>query len=168
MTGCRVVVIGGGASGLAAAVSATQNGAEVTVLEHKDRVGKKILMTGNGKCNLTNVSDYHGKYFSSDEKSLEKIYKTFECFGADKTIEFFENKGLFGGEGQLSLNCEDSGSTLRFLMQVALLSGREVIMSGKGRLMQRPQKPYFDLFDKIGVEYELSGDSLRLKGKLTA
>ena len=94
MTGCRVVVIGGGASGLAAAVSATQNGAEVTVLEHKDRVGKKILMTGNGKCNLTNVSDYHGKYFSSDEKSLEKIYNTFECFGADKTIEFFENIGI--------------------------------------------------------------------------
>lgn len=98
MAGCRVVIIGGGASGLAAAVSATQNGAEVTILEHKDRIGKKILMTGNGKCNLTNVSDYHGKYFSSNEKSLEKIYNTFECFGSDKTIEFFENIGLYTKE----------------------------------------------------------------------
>ena len=45
----RVVVAGGGASGLVAAVFAAQNGARVTILEHKDRVGKKILMTGNGR-----------------------------------------------------------------------------------------------------------------------
>ena len=58
----RIVIIGGGASGLAAAITAAGQDADVTILEHKDRVGKKILMTGNGKCNLTNLSDYHGKY----------------------------------------------------------------------------------------------------------
>lgn len=94
----KVIIIGGGASGLAAAVSAAKQGAEVTILEHKDRVGKKILMTGNGKCNLTNVSDYHGKYYSSDEKSLKKIYNTFERFGANETIEFFEEIGLYTKE----------------------------------------------------------------------
>ena len=55
----KVIVAGGGASGLAAAIAAAENGAAVTVLEHKDRVGKKILMTGNGKCNLTNMQDVH-------------------------------------------------------------------------------------------------------------
>ena len=70
----RIVVAGGGASGLAAAIFAAENGARVTILEHKDRVGKKILMTGNGRCNLTNMSDVHGKYYSSDTKSLDRIY----------------------------------------------------------------------------------------------
>ena len=51
----RVGIIGGGASGLVAAIGAARNGAEVTVIEHMDRVGKKILSTGNGRCNLTNI-----------------------------------------------------------------------------------------------------------------
>ena len=49
----RVIVIGGGASGMTAAIFAARQGAVVTLLEHMDRVGKKILSTGNGKCNLT-------------------------------------------------------------------------------------------------------------------
>ena len=82
----KVIVAGGGASGLVAAVTAAENGARVTVLEHKDRVGKKILMTGNGKCNLTNMSDVHGKYYSSDTESLEQIYDTLVRFDAQETM----------------------------------------------------------------------------------
>ena len=51
----RIIVIGGGASGMTAAITAARNGAEVTVLEQNDRPGKKILSTGNGRCNLTNL-----------------------------------------------------------------------------------------------------------------
>lgn len=94
----RITVIGGGASGLVAAVMAARGGAEVTVLEHKDRVGKKILMTGNGRCNLTNVSGFYGKYFSSDEISLKKIYNALERFGADDTVKFFKDIGVFTKE----------------------------------------------------------------------
>ena len=50
-----VAVIGGGAAGMMAAVTASQNGADVILLEHKDRLGKKILSTGNGRCNFTNI-----------------------------------------------------------------------------------------------------------------
>ena len=49
-----VLVIGGGAAGMMAAITAASNGADTVILEHKDRVGKKILSTGNGKCNYTN------------------------------------------------------------------------------------------------------------------
>ena len=49
-----VIVIGGGAAGMMAAITAASNGADTMILEHKDRVGKKILSTGNGKCNYTN------------------------------------------------------------------------------------------------------------------
>ena len=51
-----VVILGGGASGMMAAVAAASAGAKVTIVEHKDRVGKKLLSTGNGKCNFTNAS----------------------------------------------------------------------------------------------------------------
>lgn len=94
----RVIVAGGGASGLVAAVTAAENGARVTVLEHKDRVGRKILMTGNGKCNLTNMSDVHGKYYSSDTASLERIYDTLVRFDAGETREFFQRLGLYTKE----------------------------------------------------------------------
>lgn len=94
----RVVVAGGGASGLAAAIFAARNGAEVTILEHKDRVGKKILMTGNGRCNLTNMSDVQGKYYSSDADSLGKIYNTLVRFDAVKTRDFFKELGLYTKE----------------------------------------------------------------------
>ena len=48
----KVGIVGGGASGLIAALYAKKNGADVTVFERKDRIGKKILVTGNGRCNL--------------------------------------------------------------------------------------------------------------------
>ncbi|MDE7184394.1 MAG: NAD(P)/FAD-dependent oxidoreductase, partial [Lachnospiraceae bacterium] len=94
----KVIVAGGGASGLMAAVTAAENSAKVTVLEHKDRVGKKILMTGNGKCNLTNMSDVHGKYYSSDTASLERIYDTLVRFNARETRDFFQRLGLYTKE----------------------------------------------------------------------
>lgn len=94
----KIVVAGGGASGLMAAVSAARNGADVTILEHMDRVGKKLLMTGNGRCNLTNMSDVHGKYYSSDADSLNRIYDTLVRFDAEKTREFFRGIGLYTKE----------------------------------------------------------------------
>ena len=51
----QVLVVGGGASGLASAIWAAKSGARVTVIEHTERVGKKLLSTGNGRCNLTNA-----------------------------------------------------------------------------------------------------------------
>lgn len=94
----RVVVAGGGASGLTAAITAARNGSDVMILEHKDRVGRKILMTGNGKCNLTNMSDIHGKYFSSSQQSLDKIYDTLVRFDAARTRDFFKSLGLYTKE----------------------------------------------------------------------
>lgn len=91
----KVVIIGGGASGLMAAITAAKNGAFVTLLEHKDRVGKKLLMTGNGKCNLTNMSNVHGKYYGND---IDRIYNILEQFPADATRAFFQEIGLYTKE----------------------------------------------------------------------
>lgn len=87
----NVIIVGGGASGLVAAISAARQGANVTIIEQKDRLGKKILSTGNGKCNLTN--EYMKiDCFRGDDTSI--VSKVLETFGYKETCEFFESLGV--------------------------------------------------------------------------
>ena len=65
------------------------------------------------------------------------------------------------------LNCVESGSTLRFLIPLALALKGGGRFSGRGRLMERPQQPYFDLFDEKGIRYEQKGGFLTVEGRLT-
>jgi len=65
------------------------------------------------------------------------------------------------------LDCGESGSTLRFLIPIALAVRGGGIFTGRGRLMERPQKPYFDLFDEKGIFYEQKGGVLTVTGMLT-
>ena len=65
------------------------------------------------------------------------------------------------------LDCGESGSTLRFLIPLALALRGGGIFTGHGRLMERPQKPYFDLFEEKGVRYEQKDGVLAVKGRLT-
>ncbi len=67
---------------------------------------------------------------------------------------------------EIEIDCAESGSTLRFLIPIALLSGRDIRFTGRGRLMQRPMKPYFDMFEKKGIVYEKGNDYLKLSGTL--
>ena len=87
----KVIIVGGGASGIVAAISAAREGANVTVIEHKDRVGKKILSTGNGRCNLTN-EDMTPDCFRGDELSI--VPEILTQFGYQETIQFFEQLGV--------------------------------------------------------------------------
>lgn len=87
----RVLIIGGGASGMTAAIFAARQGASVTILEHMDRVGKKILSTGNGKCNLTNRR-MEPECFRSG--SPEFAMKVLSRFGEPETEEFFRDLGV--------------------------------------------------------------------------
>ncbi len=87
----KTLVIGGGAAGMAAAITAAQNGAEVTVIEQLSKVGRKLLATGNGRCNFTNVNIDISKYHGSDIKFINEVLRSF---GYEDTIRFFENLGL--------------------------------------------------------------------------
>lgn len=87
----KVAVIGGGAAGMMAAITAAKTGAEVTIYEHTDRLGKKILSTGNGKCNLSNREMSAECFCSSDR---EFVKKCLNVFSVDQTIAFFNSLGL--------------------------------------------------------------------------
>ena len=87
-----VAVIGGGASGMMAAVTAASEGARVILLEHKDRIGKKILSTGNGRCNFTNIHQEPICYHSEDPLFP---WEVVEKFNAQAVISFFLQLGVY-------------------------------------------------------------------------
>ncbi|MBR1862112.1 MAG: aminoacetone oxidase family FAD-binding enzyme [Lachnospiraceae bacterium] len=87
----KIGIIGGGAAGLCAAIAAARGNGNVTIFERNDRVGKKILMTGNGKCNLSNLEMSAEYYYSGDRSFVARV---LERFGTDETILFFNGLGL--------------------------------------------------------------------------
>ena len=87
----HVIIIGGGASGLVAAITAAREGAAVTILEQKEHLGKKLLSTGNGRCNLTN------EYMKTDcfrGDNPEIVSSVLKQFGYPETLAFFEELGV--------------------------------------------------------------------------
>ena len=87
----RVTVVGGGSSGMMAAVSAARAGAAVMLLERKDRVGKKLLATGNGRCNLTNTDGSLSRFHGGDRAFIAGVLTRFPAASA---IQFFEELGI--------------------------------------------------------------------------
>lgn len=89
----RVVVIGGGASGMTAAVFAAYNGHEVHIYEKNEKLGKKLFITGKGRCNLTNACD--PDELSDAVRSNPKfLCSAFHSFNNFDVIDFFENLGV--------------------------------------------------------------------------
>ena len=87
----EIAIIGGGASGFLTAITAKKNGKDVIILERKDRVLKKVLTTGNGRCNLTNVNASNRNYFGI-EKMKQPIEKILGSFTSQDAMRFFEDE----------------------------------------------------------------------------
>ena len=92
----------------------------------------------------------------SNLAASQDIEATRRCAAALKTE----------GDGLPLLDCGESGSTLRFLIPIALALRSGGIFTGRGRLMERPQKPYFDIFDEKGISYEQKDGVLTVRGEL--
>ncbi len=86
-----VAILGGGAAGMIAGITASRNGAKVLLLEHTNRLGKKILSTGNGKCNITNENQDLLSYRTDDSHFVESVLGKF---GYKDTLNFFEQIGV--------------------------------------------------------------------------
>ncbi len=88
-----LVVVGGGAAGLMAAGQAASFGKSVVVLERNDRLGRKLLITGKGRCNVTNNSGLT-ELIASVPRNGKFLYSAFSSFSAQDAMEFFEGNGL--------------------------------------------------------------------------
>lgn len=88
----KIIVAGGGASGMMAAITAARAGAEVTVLEYNPRLGKKLLSTGNGKCNFTNLVQDASCYRGGEQ---EAAWSVIGQFTAQDTVAFFTDLGIY-------------------------------------------------------------------------
>ena len=91
----EIAVIGGGASGLIAAITARKAGKKVTILERKERILKKVIVTGNGRCNLTNARASISNYFGKNILLIENILNNFT---PQNVMDFFYELGVICNE----------------------------------------------------------------------
>ena len=89
----QVLVVGGGAAGMMAAITAAERGAAVTLLEANDRLGKKLRITGKGRCNLTNACD-RDTFFENIPTNPKFLFAAYAAFAPEDTMAFFEGLGL--------------------------------------------------------------------------
>ncbi len=141
----KIAVIGGGASGIVAAISAARNGAEVTIYERCERIGRKILATGNGRCNYTNINagvlNYHGN-------NPQFIENTIDSFWVRETKDFFAELGMLtkveenGKAYPYSLQASAVLDVLRYeleRLEVKIVTGfevKEIIRKGSGFIIK--------------------------------
>lgn len=112
-----IAIIGGGASGLTAAICAARKNRnrKIVILEAQDRVGKKILVTGNGKCNLLNKNISTDNYNFDAQKFLHPI---IEAYPYKKILDFFDSIGILtktDSEGRVYPYCEQASAVLDLL-----------------------------------------------------
>ena len=133
----RAAVIGAGASGMTAALTAARLGHEVTLYERQARVGRKLMATGNGRCNLTNTgagpSNYHGE-------APDFVRPALEAFPSEAALDFFRGLGLLAREewgGRVYPLSNSANSVVDVLRQALDAAGVELIAGDRVRELRR-------------------------------
>lgn len=90
----KVIIIGAGAAGLMASVSAARAGADVTIIERNERPARKVMITGKGRCNVTNNCSLINDLIANVPTNGRFLYSAFTRFMPIDTMEFFENEGV--------------------------------------------------------------------------
>ena len=131
----EVIVIGAGASGLMAAIAAAQSGAKVTVLESMPKGGRKLLLTGNGRCNLTSLDPgLKSRYHSASPGTLKNLtLNVFNSLSVQDTLDFFSKAGMltiYKGD-YVYPNSMQASSVLETLLDICVRHGVKLRYSTK-------------------------------------
>ena len=89
----KVLIIGGGASGMMAGIAAVYNGNEVHIFEKNEKLGKKLFITGKGRCNITNASDIEN-HFSHILRNEKFLYRAYHTLNSEDVCTMIENTGV--------------------------------------------------------------------------
>ncbi len=160
--GNTVGIVGGGAAGMMAAITAARRGGKVTLFEGNDRLGKKLLSTGNGKCNLGNERLGAADYYTGRPDMLEAFLGRF---GTADTVSFFRSIGLMTKSrgGYLYPACEQAAAVLDVLRYEVKAAGVEVVTDFKVEAIRRGRRArLFQVHGKGGVCWEHSFDRVIL------
>jgi len=142
-----VLIIGGGAAGLTAALSASMQGAKTVVLEAAPRIGRKILATGNGRCNLVNVG---APRFYGNEKLAQGVLKRCD---SGQVLSFFEQLGLCTVEeeaGRVYPACGQAAAVLDVLRNALDREQVEVICDSPVKRLEK-EKNGFRIYTRQGA-----------------
>lgn len=169
----KIAVIGGGASGMMAAITAHDKSSKVTLFEANDRVGKKLLATGNGKCNFTNDKLNKNCYNGGDRKFIMNVINRFST---ENLVDFFCSLGVFStvkrdgyyypysGQASTILDCLRNELSYRGVNVFTQANVKEIKKSVKGytlSVMVAGKKQTFD-FDSVIIAI---GSIAGIKGK---
>ena len=144
----RVGIVGAGASGLMAAITAAKNGADVCIYENKDKAGKKILATGNGRCNFTNTCQ-DPSFYRSDNKNFP--VNILEKFNHKAVLEFFYDLGICTNDrnGYIYPKSDQAAAVLDVLLMEAKRLGVKIFTDCK-IVEIRKRKKEFKLVNENG------------------
>ncbi|MDD6023548.1 MAG: aminoacetone oxidase family FAD-binding enzyme [Oscillospiraceae bacterium] len=162
----QILVIGGGAAGIAAAIAAadTDPAARVVILEQQDRIGKKILVSGNGRCNLGNRNIAPDCYHT-EEPELLKGY--LDKMPPEMTVDFFQGLGLYctaDEAGRLYPYCRQAAMVLDVLLLALRRRGVEVLC-GQTVTEITPKKGGFQVRTASGISHRADRVILTTGGK---
>lgn len=171
----KILVIGGGAAGMAAAIFAARNGNEVHLYEKNEKLGKKIYITGKGRCNVTNASDMD-TLFASVMSNPKFLYSSFYSFTNEQVMDLFEELGvsLKVERGNRVFPVSDHSSDIIFALQREMqrqgvdiclhTEVKELIVEDnvcKGLLLKNGKKVYGDacIVATGGISYQSTGST---------
>lgn len=149
----EVVIIGAGAAGLMCGALLAEKGIHTVILEHTDFPGKKILSTGNGKCNMTNYEMTSEKYYC---KNIEFVEKVLSAFGYRELLECFKAFGLITRErnGYVYPYSEQASAVREILFHTCVNRGTEIRCGCRIISVEQKEKSYIIHTDKEAIKTE--------------
>ena len=149
----NVLIIGGGPAGMFSAICAAECGHKVTLLEKNEKLGKKLFITGKGRCNLTNACDME-TLFNSVVTNSKFLYSSFYGFSNEQTMDWFENAGLRikveRGDRVFPLS-DHSSDVIRVLQNE--LSKKKVTVKLNTQVIKVEKDEKFKIHTKNGKDY---------------
>ena len=145
----KTIIIGAGAAGLTAGIFAAKNQSEVTIIEHEKQAGKKILSTGNGRCNMSNENLNSSMYYGD----VSFIDCVLEKFGVEQMKDFFQSIGLYtcSKNGYLYPMSLQANSVLAFLRDTAVSLGVKIKTNNEITDISHKNNKFYV---NIGIELE--------------